>query len=305
MHYKTNKPRILIVDDTPLNIRILAESLSADYQIKVAPNGNAALNIIESQEQPDLILLDVMMPDMDGYEVCRRLKQNPDTKAIPIVFITAKTDVLDEELGLKLGAIDYITKPFHLSIVKARVRNHINLKLKTDLLDSLAMLDGLTNIANRRRFDEALDLEWKKSRRSNSPISLIMADIDFFKLYNDHYGHGSGDICLKKVASSLVKSTSRPTDLVARYGGEEFVAILSDTNEEGAYQIAKYFCQHVEALQIPHSHSPISDWVTISIGLSTSTAHKQGSPLILLEHADKMLYQAKETGRNRICHINV
>lgn len=153
------KPLILIVNDTPTNIQVLAESLRADYRVRVAGSGKAAFEVIGKAGAPDLILLDVMMPDMDGYEVCRRLKQAPATKNVPVIFVTAKADAVDEEYGLNLGAVDYIAKPFHLPIVAARVRNHIDLKIKTDLLESQAMLDGLTNIPNRRRFDETLESE--------------------------------------------------------------------------------------------------------------------------------------------------
>jgi diguanylate cyclase (GGDEF)-like protein len=305
MNDKINKQLILIVDDTPLNIRVLAEALSAEYRVKVASSGHAALDIIASQGLPDLILLDVMMPEMDGYEVCRQLKQNVDTKRIPVIFVTAKTDVVDEEMGLKLGAVDYITKPFHMAIVKARVRNQINLKLKTDLLESYVMLDGLTNISNRRRFDEVLDVEWKRAQRSDLPFSLIMADIDYFKLYNDHYGHAAGDLCLKKVAAALNHSISRPSDVAARYGGEEFSIILPDTDDDGAYNIAEYFRSYVEELQIPHIQSDVSEFVTVSVGLACCiTPGAKESPSILIEKADQMLYLAKESGRNRVCQEN-
>jgi PleD family two-component response regulator len=203
---RPEKPLILIVDDTPTNVRVLAEALRKDYRIKVANGGQAALDLIASQGVPDLILLDIMMPTMDGYEVCRRLKEDPATKNVPVVFVTAKADIMDEEIGLKLGAVDYIAKPFHLPIIAARIHNHISLKLKSDLLESLAMLDGLTSIPNRRRFDEALHDEWLRARRAGQTISLIMADIDHFKRYNDHYGHGAGDICLIKVANALTHS---------------------------------------------------------------------------------------------------
>lgn len=163
MNSPDSKPTILIVDDTPINIQVLAGALRADYRVKVAGSGKMALEIITKQGAPDLVLLDVMMPEMDGYAVCRQLKNDPVMQSVPVIFVTAKSDTVDEELGLKLGAVDYIAKPFHLPIVLARIQNHIALKLKSDLLESLAMLDGLTNIPNRRRFDEHLDSEWKRA----------------------------------------------------------------------------------------------------------------------------------------------
>ncbi len=295
------KPLILIVDDTPTNIQVLAESLRVDYRVRVAGSGKTAFEIIAKVGAPDLILLDVMMPEMDGYEVCRRLKQVPETRDVPVIFVTAKADTLDEEYGLNLGAVDYIAKPFHLPIVAARVRNHINLKIKTDLLESQAMLDGLTNIPNRRRFDETLASEWKRALRSGTQLSLIMADIDFFKRYNDHYGHGVGDECLKKVAAALASSTDRPSDLVARYGGEEFVAILPDTDAAGAQAIAERFRSHVERMKIAHEFSEVSNFVTVSVGLACVIPTIDMQSADILKHADGMLYQAKESGRNRVC----
>ncbi|MDD4927789.1 MAG: PleD family two-component system response regulator [Gallionella sp.] len=295
------KALILIVDDTPTNIQVLAESLRADYRVRVAGSGKAAFEIIAKVGAPDLILLDVMMPDMDGYEVCRRLKLAPETKNVPVIFVTAKADTVDEEYGLNLGAVDYIAKPFHLPIVAARVRNHINLKIKTDLLESQVMLDGLTNIPNRRRFDETLEIEWKRALRDGMPLSLIMLDIDYFKRYNDHYGHGVGDNCLKKVAASLAGSIDRPSDFVARYGGEEFVAILPDTDATGARVIAERFCSHVESMKIAHGFSDVSNFVTVSVGLASVIPTIDMTPTDLLSRADERLYQAKESGRNRVC----
>lgn len=295
------KPTILIVDDTPTNIHVLAEALRGDYRVKVAASGKAAFEVIARQGLPDLILLDVMMPEMDGYDVCRRLKERPETKGIPVIFVTARTDAQDEELGLRLGAVDYITKPFHLPIVSARVRNHISLKLKTDLLEAHALLDGLTDIPNRRRFDEALASEWRRAHRARTPVALVLADIDYFKSYNDHYGHGAGDACLKQVAAALAAALVRPGDLVARYGGEEFVALLPDTDSHGAREAAEHMRRQVEALRIPHRHSEAGEWVTISVGVAGCIPTDDESPALLLERADRALYRAKETGRNRVC----
>jgi diguanylate cyclase (GGDEF)-like protein len=301
MSDSASKPVILIVDDTPTNIQVLAEALRAEHRVKVAASGKAAFEVIAKQGLPDLILLDVMMPDMDGYEVCRRLKEDPATQKVPVIFVTARNDTVDEELGLKLGAVDYIAKPFHLPIVLARVRNHIQLKRKTDLLESLALLDGLTNIPNRRRFDEHLESEWKRGIRSGAPLSIIMIDIDFFKHYNDHHGHGAGDVCLRKVADVLAVAVVRPGDLVARYGGEEFVALLPDTDAEGALQIAERLRGNVAALQIPHGHSEVDPFVTISLGVASCEPSTHSFPAELLEQADQQLYRAKSMGRNRVC----
>lgn len=292
------KPLILIVDDTPTNIQVLAENLIKDYRVKVAASGEAALRTIAQQGKPDLILLDVMMPDIDGYEVCRRLKADSQTRSIPVIFVTALNTGSDEERGLSLGALDYITKPFYLPVVKARIRNHIHLKQMTDLLEEMAWIDGLTGIPNRRRFDQMLEIEWKRAQRTHLSLAIIMVDIDFFKAYNDSYGHGAGDICLKKVAAKLATIVSRPGDLVARYGGEEFVVILPETDDVGAGIIAEQLCRSIECLQIPFAQSETSSWVTISAGYAALIPHAEQAPASLMDEADHMLYQAKDAGRN-------
>ena len=299
----TEKPLVLIVDDHPTNIRVLAETLKSEYRVKTATNGRTALDLANLSEKPDLIMLDVMMPEMDGYEVCQHLKNTEASKDIPVIFVTAKREMGDEERGLNMGAADYITKPFSPPIVQARVRNHIALKQKTDLLESLASLDGLTGIPNRRNFSEAIDSEWRRAGRSGKPLSLIMADVDYFKAYNDHYGHGAGDDCLKYVATALANIPVRPGDLVARYGGEEFVAILPDTDFDGAKSVAEDFRSMVEALALPHAHSSVAGHVTISAGFATALLPRSKRWEALLEEADKMLYQAKRAGRNRVCGI--
>lgn len=293
------KPLILIVDDTPTNIQILAENLIKDYRVKVAASGEDALRIIAHQGLPDLILLDVMMPDIDGYEVCRRLKNDPHTNSIPIIFVTALNEAANEEFGLNLGAMDYITKPFYLPVVKARIRNHIRLKQTTDMLESMAWIDGLTGIPNRRRFDQMLEVEWKRAQRNQSPLAVIMVDIDHFKAYNDCHGHGEGDVCLKQVATMFAATVNRPGDLVARYGGEEFVILMPETGTEGAQQLADQLRHRIESMQIPHTGSSASCWVTISLGYAALIPQPNQASSALLDEADNMLYQAKNLGRNR------
>ncbi len=293
------KNRLLIVDDVATNIRILANLLKDEYTIQVANNGQKALEIAQGNHPPDLILLDILMPDMDGYAVCRELKQKPETSKIPVIFVSALGEVEDESRGLALGAVDYITKPFHAQVVKARVRNHMSLKLKTDLLENLSNFDGLTQLANRRRFDEVLQSEARRLSRSGKPLALIMLDIDFFKPFNDNYGHGKGDECLIKVATALQQVTQRPGDLVARYGGEEFVVVLPETDIAGAAKVAEAMRRAVESLNYPHEYSSIADHVTVSVGYAAAEL-KQGPAEALLEQADHALYRAKSAGRNRV-----
>ncbi|MCE5181690.1 MAG: diguanylate cyclase [Betaproteobacteria bacterium] len=300
MQNSATQHKILIVDDIPVNVALLAAILSKDHNVLSATSGEMALDMA-AREQPDLILLDIMMPGMDGHEVCRRLKSSETTKNIPVIFVTAKSSAEDEAYGFDLGAVDYITKPFHIPVVKARVRNHLSLKVKTDLLEEIAHIDGLTNIPNRRRFDETLENEWGRALRSKNPLSLIITDIDYFKGFNDYYGHAGGDQCLYSVAMALSSLMHRSSDMVARYGGEEFVAILPETDLNGAATLAEYWRSVIEAMQIPHAKSGISDYVTVSVGYASTIPSKDQLPYVLLGVADEMLYQAKDSGRNRIC----
>lgn len=287
------------------NLLILSDLLKDEYSIKVAKNGQKALDIVHSSDEVDIILLDIMMPDIDGYEVCRELKSNPKTKNIPIIFVTAKDNDADEEYGLNLGAIDYITKPFNKAIVKLRIKNHLELKLKSDLLEELSMYDGLTHIPNRRFFDEVFQSTYKEVKRENKSLAVMMIDIDFFKLYNDNYGHGKGDETLKKVAQALQMTLKRPTDLVARYGGEEFVVLLKDIGEENVKKVALNLLQAVQELQISHEYSKVEQIITISIGVAYKTASSLINKVELLICADEALYDVKRTSRNNFHIINV
>lgn len=294
-----SKPTILIVDDMAANIAILSDLLKNDYKIKVAISGEKALEIANAHERPDLILLDIMMPGMDGYEVCKNLKNNSWTSNIPVVFVTAMNEVKDEEYGLNLGAVDYISKPFHPTIIKARVKNHIDLKLKNDMLEELSMVDGLTHIPNRRYFDEEYEKTYKESMRDNETLAVLMIDVDHFKAYNDHYGHGKGDDCLTKIAGALRAVLRRPADVVARYGGEEFVVLLKDIDESGAKKVAESLIEAVSAQGIPHEYSDAADHVTISVGMAFKDTECSFCKEDLLKYADDALYRAKRGGRNR------
>lgn len=221
---KTERSNVLIVDDSRTNIAIMKDILSEDHEVFSALTGKDALKIAR-QENVDLILLDVVMPEMDGYEVCKRLKADPVTKNIPVIFVTSMSEMGDETKGLELGAIDYMIKPVRAPIIKARVRNHLELKKYRDFLENLSMVDGLTGVWNRRHFNEVLDKEWRRAMRGTHLISVILLDVDFFKKYNDHYGHLAGDDCLRQVTKALKETARRGGDMVARYGGEEFVII--------------------------------------------------------------------------------
>ncbi|MGB0681252.1 MAG: diguanylate cyclase domain-containing protein [Magnetovibrionaceae bacterium] len=291
---------ILIVDDETTNIEILAESLGDDYDLLVATSGKDCLDIAAAQT-PDLILLDIMMPMMDGFEVCRILKEDPVTRPIPVIFVTAMTSVDQEAKGLEIGAIDYITKPVSPPVVVARVRNHLELKRIRDELENLAATDGLTGIPNRRTFDQHLAKEVARANRSGDPLSVLLLDVDFFKPFNDTYGHGTGDICLRKVAGVLTGAIGRAPDLAARVGGEEFACLLPECDQDGAQEVAERIRLNIQKLGIEHKGSLVSDVVTASIGAVTDNG-KELDPADLLARADKALYTAKETGRNRVAH---
>ena len=301
MNSKTSKARILVVDDQPANIQILAEVLRAQYDVRIANNGMKALQIAQEHNKPDLILLDVMMPGLDGFEVCRRLKADDATRHIPVIFVTTKSNASDEEQGLSIGAVDYISKPFSIPVVRARVRNHIQLKQRADLLEELASIDPLTHLPNRRLFEATLKEEWKRAQRDGSALSVLMIDIDFFKNYNDCYGHGGGDLCLQQVAEAMQSTHARPGDMVARIGGEEFIVILPNTDIDGAKAAGERLRQRVEALAILHSHSKAAAVVSISVGCATVLPSLNDSDADRFIHAaDSQLYKAKEQGRNRV-----
>jgi diguanylate cyclase (GGDEF)-like protein len=304
MQQNPSPHKILIVDDAPINIQVLNEALRDRYRIFFATSGEDALKLVATT-LPDLILLDVMMPDMDGYEVCRRLKADPLLQGIPVIFVSAMTQQEDETIGLELGAVDYITKPFSPAIVQLRVRNQLELKRQRDLLERLAMVDGLTGLPNRRAFDDLFEREWRRASRNRSAVSLLMLDIDHFKAYNDAYGHLVGDDCLKQVAIALAQALVRPADFVARFGGEEFVCVLPETDGDGALVMAEKLRQAVEQLQIPHRMSPTTDRVTISCGVATQMPDTDRDSAALVGMADEQLYRAKHAGRNRICHQGI
>jgi len=292
-------PKILIVDDEPANIDLLAAVLEEDGDILFATTGAAALAIAET-ERPDIVLLDVVIPDLDGYEVCRRLKDNPVTAEIPVIFITALNQQTDEEAGLVAGAVDYVAKPISAPITRARVRTHLELKRHRDRLSELAYMDGLTGLPNRRRFDEYAALEWRRASRHHRAISILMVDVDEFKHYNDSYGHLQGDACLKQVAAALNRQFARPADLVARYGGEEFVGMLPETPLEGAVVLAERARASVEQLAIPHEGAKAAGVVTVSVGVASVVVDAETTLEDTLALADARLYRAKSTGRNRV-----
>ena len=299
------KPTILVVDDMTTTLLLLHDLLKDTYEVKIAKSGTKALEILESPNDIDLILLDIEMPDINGYDVCKRIKNNETIKNIPIIFVTGRTSQEDEEYGLNLGAIDYITKPFNKAIVKLRIKNYLNLKIKNDMLEKLSMYDGLTNIRNRRFFDETFEKTFSEIKRDKKSLAVLMIDIDFFKPYNDNYGHGQGDETLRKVAKALEKTIKRASDFVARYGGEEFVILLKDINKDGVEAVANNLLNAVRELKITHEFSKIENYVTVSIGASFYNSSSDITKLELLLKADEALYNVKNSGRNNFAILEV
>ncbi|HTX72006.1 MAG TPA: diguanylate cyclase [Rectinemataceae bacterium] len=296
-----DRPVILVVDDEALNIQLLYETLNDEYEILAATSGAELFARLE-HAGVDLILLDVVMPDEDGFELCRRLKRGENTRDIPVIFITSMSEDENEAQGLEAGAVDYIRKPFFLPIVRARVRTHIELKRKTGELARLAELDSLTCLANRRKFDQALESEWKRARRSSLPFSVAMIDVDFFKQYNDNFGHVEGDACLREIAELMQGIFKRSGDLISRYGGEEFAVIMPNTDPEAGRRLCRELLKGMETLARAHPHSAARDHVTVSVGLVT-IARPDLSGILQREAlicADRMLYLAKQRGRARL-----
>jgi diguanylate cyclase (GGDEF)-like protein len=270
---------------------------------------------------PDLILLDVNMPQMDGYTLCQHLKSNVQTRDIPVIFVSALDEAWDKVKGFTVGGVDYITKPFKVVEVLARVKNQLKLRrlqktlqeqnqdLRTTVeqlqqanqeLQRLSALDPLTHVANRRRFDDYLQRSWNRAVQKSEPLALVLFDIDYFKRYNDTYGHPKGDACLYLVAQVLKRASPRAQDLACRYGGEEFALILPDTNLQGAKTIAEQGLARVQALKIEHRQSAVSSHVTLSGGVVSVVPTPTEQLQRFMTLCDRALYRAKAQGRNRI-----
>lgn len=295
----SDRPTVLIVDDERFNLSALHALLRDDCRVMVATDGEHGLTAARGN-LPDLILLDVTMPGISGHDVCRALKEDPATQSIPIIFITALVDADDETHGFDLGAADYITKPFNHAVVKARVRTQLRLKAQADLIASYAFRDGLTGLYNRRSLDQKLEREWHRCRQSGLPLSVALLDVDHFKLFNDTYGHGPGDECLKAVGAALKGCIRRSGDMAARYGGEEFAIILPECDLQAAGTLAEEVRNAIEALAIGHSRSSAGSVVTVSVGIASLVPSEEAIPTDLWAMADRLLYRAKEGGRNRV-----
>jgi diguanylate cyclase (GGDEF)-like protein len=296
---KPSKCTILIVDDEKANLLVLNQILSDGYRIVTAKSGKTALKLAV-KEKPDIILLDIILPDINGFDVLTKLKNDSGTKNIPVICITGLDNENYEKKAFMLGAVDYIIKPFKIALVKARVRAHLEIIRQMHTIEKLGLTDPLTNIPNRRSFDDRIDMEWRRAMREKSEISFLMIDIDHFKNYNDTYGHPQGDAMLKEVAGILTLRGKRPADLPVRLGGEEFGLLLPDTALPAAVSIAESIRADVEALRVPCADGSIITSATISIGVVAMIPKKNDSLKDFLARADENLYRAKTAGRNQV-----
>ncbi|MDR3587624.1 MAG: diguanylate cyclase [Desulfosporosinus sp.] len=319
---------IVIVDDTIFSLEVLkAFLLSAGYLDIITVQSAAELyQLIDGYTERgiveiDLILMDIVMPEIDGIEACRNVKKRESLVDVPVIMVTATTEIEGLQLAFSAGAMDYIKKPLDRVELLARVRSALRLKYETyrrkareaellevtrqlkaanERLQNLSLLDGLTGIANRRSFDQRLLQESRRTKRENSPLSLIILDIDYFKAFNDTYGHLKGDDCLKKVAFTLNQTLKRPGDFTARYGGEEFAVVLPNTDDVGAAIIAEELRVSIDAAKIAHINSSCVDHVTVSIGVVTRFPGQADTPDDLIMAADRALYRSKHEGRNQV-----
>ncbi|WGV28841.1 GGDEF domain-containing response regulator [Halotia branconii] len=302
---------VLIVDDEPFIRKQLRLSLEREgYRIAEAENGREAL-VAFQELHPDIVLLDAIMSDIDGFECCTQLQSLEGGQHTPVLMITGLEDQESVDRAFAVGAIDYVTKPIHWPVLRQRVRRLIQqsqtqqkLEAANRELQRLVTIDGLTQIANRRRFEEYCTQEWQRMAREQLPLSLILCDVDFFKSYNDTYGHQAGDRCLQKIAGSIQNTVKRPADLVARYGGEEFAVILPSTSIEGAIFLAETICSAIRNLAILHRNSLINSYVTVSIGVATETPQISSDFQTIIAVADQALYEAKTAGRDRVKFYN-
>ncbi|HXU92911.1 MAG TPA: diguanylate cyclase [Gallionella sp.] len=317
MNKKLGKVKVLVVEDSKVAIKAISGYLE-DIGVHplVAESGQAAVELY-GRERPDIVLLDIILPDIDGYEVARQIRKlqgKDDWTAI--IFLTVMSKDEDLARGIEVGGDDYLMKPVGRVVVQAKVSAMYRLvrmqralvKVTEQLneanqeLQRLSMTDGLTGIANRRLFDDLLVREWRRCARIGKPMSVVLLDVDYFKKYNDRYGHQAGDDCLKVVAREVAAAAPRAGDLAARYGGEEFVLVLGETDESGARWVAERICRQVIGLKMMHEDSP-HDYVTVSCGVSSVLPNDGLSVDKLVKTADKALYLAKKNGRNGVAYL--
>ncbi|NMH61085.1 GGDEF domain-containing response regulator [Alteromonas ponticola] len=287
--------KIFIVEDDEITLQMLLHNLGKDYHVIGCNNPLDAIRQMK-EAQPDLIMLDMEMPSLSGLELCKQIKTTPQLETLPVVFLTGHDDKETQLKCWEVGCVDFVPKPIVFETLNYRLQTHIKLKLITDRLSTLAMLDGLTNVYNRRYLENYLKEHDVQEKRDYQVFTLMMLDIDYFKRYNDRYGHQQGDECLRSVAQVLSKTAARNTDFVARYGGEEFILMLPATDDKGAKLVSMNIHQALAKRKHEHADSEVGR-VTLSVGCVTAVAPHAITPMI--EEADKLLYEAKQAGRNQ------
>jgi len=299
---------ILLVDDQPIIAAAIKQMLQddQDFELHHCEKGTDAIRMA-TELKPTVILQDLVMPDMDGFQLVQYYQQLDATKDIPIIVLSSKDEAESKAKAFEKGANDYLVKLPNKIELLARLRYHnrtsierMELRIALQELARISTTDALTNIANRRSFDDTFASEWKRAIRNKLPLSIALMDIDFFKQYNDNYGHQEGDECLIQVGECLKDNVQRPSDLAARYGGEEFIVLFPETECKGASSIAESLRQKIAELNIKHEFSSAAKHITVSIGVATITPHPDSSPEILLKEADTNLYKAKDSGRNQL-----
>lgn len=293
---------ILIVDDQQSS-RMILESLLEDFV--TCTSVSTAHDAIEwsRANKPDLILMDVVMPDMDGHQACEMLNDMAETAHIPVIFVTGSANDEEQEKCWEAGGVDFVEKPVNPTTLRNRVKSHLNHKLKTDLLEKLIYLDRLTGAFNRHYLEDNIPSLIRDSQRNGRDLSFVLFDIDYFKQFNDIYGHLKGDTCLWKISKETMQSLLRPRDTLVRIGGEEFLVILPETDEKGAYAVAQRLIDTIASLKIEHKRSP-THVVTVSAGVSSYQDADDGGSENAILRADKALYEAKARGRNTAVLFN-
>lgn len=290
---------VVVIDDSYFNIRILEDILSDDYRIYSATNGEDGIELVK-RLKPSIVLVDIIMPGMDGFQVIQEMKKDPVISEIPVIFLTGLSDEDNEELGFRLGAVDYIIRPLRAGIVRARVKTHIQIFEQKRLLENYAMIDSLTGVANRRSYEKRVKLDWQFCMAQKQYFSIAMVDVDYFKQYNDTYGHGEGDSVLQVVAAAIERKIRKDCDFVARYGGEEFFISLQNKNAQEAEDILNDIGEFIKKFHIEHKNSDCDHYVTVSAG-GVTVIPEEGEELEkYLGIADQNLYMAKKNGRNRV-----
>lgn len=292
-------PKLLLVDDQPATLETLYQAFVADFQVQIATSGARALAICQDSA-PDLMLLDATMPDMDGFEVCARLKANPTSSDIPVIFVTGHNDTAQESRALQVGAVDCISRPINPALARARINSHLMLKLQTEAMYKLDFLDGLTGAFNQRYFDQQLSMELARSARNKSPLNLVLIEVDYFRQFNDCYGYQAGDDCLRQIAGTLKAGLRRPADLVARHGGNTFACLLPETDFDNAMALACELELRVRGRGFSHEKSDAATIVTISLGVAGRVGTAAVDTTGLLALANAQLSKAIQAGRGRV-----